>query len=218
MFALLTALVVGVAGCGDGGDDEQAASDTPPADPPPGGNPTPNQAPTISGAPTAQVMVGVAYAFQPSAGDADGNTLTFSISGKPSWATFSTTTGLLTGTPGAGDVGTASNIVISVSDGTVQTALAAFGVTVVAVATGSVTLSWTPPTQNTDGSPLTNLAGYKIYWGTNQNNLSNSVTVNIGLATYVVTSLTPATWYFQTTALNSQGAESIRSNIASKAL
>jgi len=89
----------------------------------------------------------------------------------------------------------------------------------VAVATGSVTLSWTPPTQNTDGSPLTNLAGYKIYWGTNQNNLANFATVNNpGLATYVVTSLTPATWYFQTTALNSQGAESSPSNVASKTL
>jgi hypothetical protein len=161
-------------------------------------------------------MVGVAYSFQPSATDADNNTLTFSISGKPAWATFSTTTGLLSGTPGAGDVGTTSNIVISVSDGTVQTSLAAFSVTVVAVATGSATLSWTPPTQNTDGTTLT-LSGYTIYWGTSQNNLSNSVTVNNpGLASYVVTSLTPATWYFAVTARNQSGVESSRSNVASK--
>jgi hypothetical protein len=164
------------------------------------------------------VLVGVAYAFQPSATDPDNNTLTFSISGKPAWATFSTTTGLLSGTPGAADVGTTSNIVIAVSDGTVQTALAAFSVTVVAVATGSATLSWTPPTQNTDGSALT-LGGYTIYWGTNQNNLSNSVTVNNpGLATYVVTSLTPATWYFAVSARNQSGVESNRSNVASKVL
>jgi hypothetical protein len=223
MFALLAALVVVVAGCGGGGEDPQAASVTPPAGNPPAGSPppttTPNRAPTISGSANAQVMVGVAYAFQPSASDSDNNTLTFSISGKPAWATFSTTTGLLSGTPGAGDVGTTSNIVITVSDGTVQTSLAAFSVTVVAVATGSATLSWTPPTQNTDGSPLTDLAGYRIYWGTNQNNLTNSVTVNNpGLATYVVSSLTPATWFFATTALNSKGVESNRSNVASKVL
>ena len=30
---------------------------------------------------------------------------------------------------------------------------------------GSATLSWTPPTQNSDGSALTNLSGYSIYWG-----------------------------------------------------
>jgi putative Ig domain-containing protein len=216
MFALAAALVVVIAGCGGGGGDEQAASVTPPVtNPPP--TVTPNQAPTISGSPTAQVLVGVAYSFHPTSADADGNTLTFSITGKPSWATFSTSTGTLSGTPGAGDVGTTSNIVITVSDGTTQTSLAAFSVTVVAVATGSATLSWTPPTQNTDGSALTNLAGYKIYWGTSQNSLSNSVTVNNpGLATYMVTSLTPATWYFAVTAVNAGGTESARSNVGSK--
>ncbi|HVY66824.1 MAG TPA: fibronectin type III domain-containing protein, partial [Gammaproteobacteria bacterium] len=126
-------------------------------------------------------------------------------------------TGLLSGTPAAGDVGTTSNIVITVSDGTTQTSLAAFSVTVVAVATGSATLSWTPPTQNTDGSPL-DLAGYRVYWGTNRNNLSNSAAVDKGLATYVVMDLTPATWYFAVTALSSSGVESSRSNVASKTL
>jgi hypothetical protein len=88
---------------------------------------------------------------------------------------------------------------------------------VVATATASVTLSWTPPTQNTDGSALTNLAGYKVYWGTTQGSYPNSVTLNNpGLSTYVVTQLTPATWYFTMTALNAQGIESALSNAASK--
>jgi hypothetical protein len=224
VFALVAALVVALAGCGGGGEDSQASSSgsssNPPSSNPPSSNPpagSPNQAPTIAGTPTAQVLVGVSYSFQPTANDADGNTLTFSISGKPSWATFSTSTGLLSGTPAAGDVGTTSNIVITVSDGTTQTSLAAFSVTVVAVATGSATLSWTPPTQNTDGSPL-DLAGYRVYWGTNRNNLSNSAAVDKGLATYVVTDLTPATWYFAVTALSSSGVESSRSNVASKTL
>jgi hypothetical protein len=162
-------------------------------------------------------MVGTLYSFQPSATDPDNDTLTYSISGRPSWTTFSTTTGLLSGTPAVGDVRTYSNIVISVSDGTAQVALPAFSITVVATATGSATLSWTPPTQNTDGSPLTDLSGYRIYWGTTQNSLVNSVTVNnAGLSSYVVDQLTPATWYFATTALNSMGVESGLSNVASK--
>jgi len=220
MFMLCAAVIVVLAGCGGGGGDP-AASVSQPASNPPASTPpttTANQAPTINGTPTGQVLVGAAYSFQPTAADAENNSLTFSITGKPSWATFSTSTGLLTGTPGAGDVGQSANIVISVTDGTTQTSLAAFKVTVVAVALGSATLSWNAPTQNTDGSALTDLSGYKIYWGTTQSNLTNSATVGVGIQTYMVTNLTSATWYFATTALNSTGAESSRSNLASKVL
>jgi fibronectin type 3 domain-containing protein len=97
--------------------------------------------------------------------------------------------------------------------------LPAFSIQVVALATGSATLSWTPPTQNTDGSPLSNLAGYRVYWGQTQGNYSNSVTVgNAGLSRYVVDQLTPATWYFTVTALNAAGIESAFSNVATKTI
>ena len=92
--------------------------------------------------------------------------LTYSIANAPAWASFDATTGRLSGTPAAEHVGATDDIVISVSDGELSTSLAAFTLTVHAVATGSATLSWLPPTTNIDGSPLTNLAGYKIYWGT----------------------------------------------------
>jgi hypothetical protein len=83
--------------------------------------------------------------------------------------------------------------------------------------TGSALLTWYPPTQNSDGSALTNLAGYKVYWGTSPTNLSNSVTLtNPGLSSYLVEQLTPATWHFALTAVNSAGVESARSNVASK--
>ena len=104
--------------------------------------------------------------------------LTFSIANPPAWASFDAATGRLSGTPAAQHVGTTSGIVISVSDGEATTSLAAFNITVQAVATGSATLSWTPPTTNTDGSPLTNLAGYKVYWGPSQGTYPNSVTLN----------------------------------------
>jgi hypothetical protein len=180
----------------------------------------PNRAPTISGTPATQVMQGTAYSFQPTASDPDGNTLTFSIANKPSWATFTPSTGKLSGTPTAGDVGTTSGIVISVSDGKGGSAsLAAFAVAVQAVTTGSALLTWVPPTQNTDGTALVNLASYKVYWGTTQGNYPSSAVVSSPSATtYLVENLVPGTYFFVVTAVNSQGAESQFSNTASKVI
>jgi hypothetical protein len=178
-----------------------------------------NRPPTISGTPVTSVLQGLSYSFQPTAADPDGNSLTFSIANRPAWATFSATTGRLQGTPGPGDVGTTTGIVISVSDGTASAFLGAFSLSVQAVAFGSATLSWEPPTQNTDGTPLTNLAGFKVYWGTALGNYTSSVTINNpGLATYVVENLTPNTYHFTVTAINSVSAESEFSNPVSKTI
>lgn len=178
-----------------------------------------NSPPTISGAPATSVMQGTLYTFQPTASDPNGDALTFSIVNRPTWATFSATTGRLEGTPGPGDVGTTSGIVIKVSDGVATASIGPFNIAVQAVATGSATLSWQPPTQNSDGSPLTNLAGYKVYWGTVQGTYPNSVTINNpGIATYVVTNLAPNTYFFAVTAVNTSGVESAQSNSASKTI
>lgn len=92
-----------------------------------------NQAPVISGSPSTSVEAGELYSFTPTASDADEDaTLTFSISNKPGWATFSTSAGTLSGTPASADVGATSGIVISVSDGTASASLDAFTLTVVA--------------------------------------------------------------------------------------
>jgi len=74
---------------------------------------------------------------------------------------------------------------------------------------GAVTLNWTPPTENTDGTPLTDLSGYDIHYGTASVNYTQSVAVsNAGLATYVVDNLTPGTYYFSVSAVNTSGTES----------
>jgi hypothetical protein len=176
-----------------------------------------NRAPTISGAPATSVVAGQSYSFTPSATDPDGDPLTFSISGKPSWATFNTGTGQLTGTPGQGTAGTYANIVISVTDGKVKTSLAAFTITVQQTGSGSATLSWSPPTTRTDGTPLTDLAGYRIYYGTTSGNYPNKVTIdNPGVTTYVVEDLASGTHYFAMTVFDTAGVESARTNPVSK--
>jgi hypothetical protein len=182
-------------------------------------NAVPNGPPVISGTPPTSVTAATAYAFQPMASDPDGDALTFSIANLPAWATFSATTGRLQGSPAASDVGTYGNIVITASDGTATASLPPFSIAVVAAATGSATLSWTPPTTNTDGSPLTNLAGYRLHWGTAAGTYTSSVRLdNPGLASYVVENLAPGTYYFVVTALSSTGAESQFSNVASKTI
>jgi hypothetical protein len=145
--------------------------------------------------------------------------MTFSITGKPAWANFSTTTGRLSGTPGSTSVGTHGPIVITVSDGTASATLPAFSITVTAPQTGSATLSWTAPTLNEDGSPLTDLRGYRIYYGTSSSNLSQVLEIPGGTITSaVVEDLTPATWYFALKAYNASGVESSYSNVASKTI
>lgn len=177
-----------------------------------------NRAPTISGTPLTSVLALAAYAFQPSASDPDGTTLTFSIQNRPSWATFNTATGRLSGTPALTDVASYGNIVISVSDGTATASLPAFSLSVLQAANGSATVTWVPPVTNTDGSPLTNLTGYRIAYGRSNTAMDQSESVSGGLTAFTVSNLISGTWYFAVYAVNADGAESSISNIASKTI
>ncbi len=91
-----------------------------------------NQSPTISGTPATQVMAKGGYSFIPAANDPDGDTLTFSITNKPAWATFDTATGQLSGAPTELQVGTTSAIAIGASDGNSIVFLPLFSVEVLA--------------------------------------------------------------------------------------
>jgi hypothetical protein len=77
-------------------------------------------------------------------------------------------------------------------------------------ATGdNVTLSWSAPTENTNGSALTNLAGYIIYYGTSASAMTQTIDINtVGMQTYVVDNLSAGNWYFQIVAVNSAGEHS----------
>jgi hypothetical protein len=186
-----------------------------------GGGAGANAAPTISGTPSTSVIAGNAYEFTPQAVDPEGQPLTFTVTGRPAWATFDAATGRLSGVPGTSDVGTSSGIVITVSDGVASASLPGFTIAVqsVQVGTGSATISWTPPTSNTDNSPLTNLGGYRIYYGTNSSNLTQVLNLpNPGISSGVVENLAPGTWYFAVTSYNSSNVESERSNVTSKTI
>ena len=171
---------------------------------------------TISGNPEASVNAGSAYTFTPSASDAEDLALTFSIQNQPAWAAFNPSTGQLSGTPTAADVGSYANIAISVSNGVSVASLAAFTITVTQISTGTVTVNWIPPTQNTNGTPLVNLAGFRILYGRSANDLNQTAQIaNPGVTSYVLADLAPGTWYIGIMAYTASGVESSLSNLAS---
>ena len=219
-LAVLSAL----AGCGGSGASTANSSSASPS----------TASSSSSGAPTVKAMqistsasaqgsvtVGQTFTLTPNVTGGNGKTLTFTVANAAPWMTFNASTGVLTGTPTAADVNTYANIVISVSDGQESASAAPFTIQVVAAAaaSGTADVSWTPPTTNTDGSTLTNLAGYNIYYGTSPNALNQQVQVsNVGVTNYVISGLTTGTWYFAVTAYSSAGTESSLSNVASKTI
>jgi len=80
------------------------------------------------------------------------------------------------------------------------------------VGDGTALVSWTAPAENTDNSTLTDLAGFKIYFGIFPGEYDNSITVNnAGLSSFLVENLGAADWFFVMTAINSSGNESVYS-------
>jgi Fibronectin type III domain len=83
----------------------------------------------------------------------------------------------------------------------------------------AATLSWDAPTSNTNGTALTDLSGYRIYYGSSPRDLSQTVQIsNVGLQTYVIDNLQPGTWYFAVMAVASGGGESTLSDVVAKTI
>jgi len=180
-----------------------------------GGSGTSNRPPEVSGTAQKTVVANDNYDFRPGASDADGDTVSWSISRRPGWASFSSSTGRLRGTPSAADVGQYRDIVMTASDGKGSSSLEPFTITVVAAGNTSLTLSWTPPTRNTDGSVLTDLAGYEVRWGPSGGAFNQSRQVNNpGLTSYVVENLEPGEYKFVVLAISSAGVKSAPSGTA----
>ena len=85
--------------------------------------------------------------------------------------------------------------------------------------TGTATLSWVPPTENTDGTPVTTLTGYHIYYGTSQGALTQSIAASGATTTsYEISGLSSGTWYFAVAADAADGSESAQSDVGSKTI
>jgi hypothetical protein len=178
-----------------------------------------NDAPSITGTPPTAASEGQVYDFRPRAADPDGDPLSFTIANRPPWATFNSLTGRLSGTPGVGSVGTYRDISIRVSDGSLTSALPAYSIVVEQVSLGSATLSWVAPTQREDGSSLTNLAGYRVRYGTSPGSYPNQLQIpNPGITSCVVEGLPAGTYYFVATAYDSNGMESEFSGVVTKTI
>jgi hypothetical protein len=202
---------------------------------------------TFSGTPQTAATVGQPYDFLPTYVPIDGVSLTFTIVNKPAWAVFNSTTGELSGIPAANDVGTDGNVVITANlsaDSVVSSIpLAPFSIAVAGApastalptaptippgaapvtplptpTTGSATVSWSPPTSNTDGSALTDIAGYRIYYGANPAMLYNVIFVPVGSMTHVIDGLAAGYWCFAITTVNSAGVESALSRVVQMTL
>jgi hypothetical protein len=80
-------------------------------------------------------------------------------------------------------------------------------------------LTWSAPTENTNGTALTNLVGYNIYYGTSTGAMTNKININtVGLLTYVIDNMASGNWYFSITSVNSAGMESVLSSTVQASL
>jgi len=191
-----------------------------------------NSPPTISGSPPTAAVAGQLYQFVPVASDVDGDPLAFAATNLPSWLNLDRASGALSGLPTSADLGQHGNIHLLVSDGQTSAWIGPFAISVVQgtsvgdgqvptasppAANGSVTLSWLPPTSREDGTPLLNLAGYRIY----ASRIAGAMTLqadlrNPGLTRHVLQSLATGDWWFSMTAYDATGLESDRSRAVMK--
>lgn len=167
-----------------------------------------NQPPQISGSAPSTATVGQLWTYLPAISDPDDDRLSVSASNLPGWLTLDTETGRLSGTPQVGDIRTWTEIGLTVSDGSATATLPVFSLTVVDqhAGLGSVTLSWLPPTQNVDGSPIDSLSGYRLLYGQSPRDYTELVVIdNPGITTYMIEGLTTGDWYFAIQTVDGEG-------------
>lgn len=247
--ALLPAAAIALSyGCGGGGSgaashDGGSAGSPPPASAPaetPSPTPTPgtgsdpaptpapgastggNTAPTISGNAPRTAVVGSLYQFQPIAADADGDALTFTAGNLPPWASLDPATGRISGTPTAADIGAHEAITVTVADGSARASIAPFTIVVAAAnspVAGGASIQWIAPSSKMDGSPLDDLAGYRILYGRSADALENSVYIeDPNASSYTIGSLEGGVWYFAVAAVNANGLEGAPSIAVQKSI
>ncbi len=220
---IVSALLPGVAiglfhGCGGGAATQQAQTETPAV--PEAQTPATNRAPTIKAVADGYARVGETFSFEPAALDPDGDPLRFTATNLPPWASIDPDNGRITGTPGASDQGVYELITITVADAGRRGQTAPFSITVIGtVDTGVATLRWEAPPSKLDGSPLDDLAGYRILYGRSAEDLDQSVLIDDPAVTsYEFTELAKGIWYFAVVAVNAGGLEGPPTVISTKSI
>lgn len=82
--------------------------------------------------------------------------------------------------------------------------------------TGSATLNWIAPTKSADGTPLTDLAGYRVLYGPASGTYTQSMPASAPPVT--VPALTTGAWFFVVKAIDTSGNESASSNEVTKTI
>jgi len=171
-------------------------------------------------------QVGAAFDYQPMAHDPESDTLQFTATNLPPWASLDSISGRISGTPGPGDEGVYESISITVADAMHKVATAPFSITVgpglepeQEVGSGVASLQWEMPPSKVSGEPLDDLAGYRILYGRSSSDLDHSVLItNPATTSYQFSSLTSGVWYFAVVAVSSGGLEGPPTTLASKSI
>jgi hypothetical protein len=180
-----------------------------------------NAPPTIVVAAVADAQVGATYDYQPVAQDPESDTLRFTATNLPSWASLDTNSGRISGTPGPTDEGVYESISITAADETHKVVTAPFSITVnpAELGNGVASLVWEAPPSKVDGEPLDDLAGYRILYGRSSSDLDHSVLItDPTITSYQFSTLTSGVWYFAVVAVNSSGLEGPPTTLATKSI
>jgi hypothetical protein len=85
-------------------------------------------------------------------------------------------------------------------------------------ATGDATLSWAPPTERVDGTPLEAVSGYRIYYGRDPEQFEHEIEVDREVTKYRIDHLESGEWYFAVAAISEEGLESAPSSVVQKTI
>jgi hypothetical protein len=201
-----------------------------------------NAPPTIVIAAVADAQLGATFDYQPVAQDPESDTLRFTATNLPTWASLDPTSGHISGTPGPNDAGLYESISITVADATHKVVTAPFSITVnpaletadpaletadpaletanpALEGSGVASLQWEVPPSKVDGEPLDDLAGYRILYGRSSSDLDHSVLItDPTITSYQFSTLTSGVWYFAVVAVNASGLEGPPTTFATKSI
>ena len=143
-------------------------------------------------------------------GDSSSRSVVVPVGASAAGKTFAIS---LSSIEGSADYGNPTSASIKVASATAasSTSSGATSSSVAAAAgtTTTATVAWSAPSENTNGTALTNLVGYNIYYGTSSNAMTYKIAINtVGITNYVIQNIHTGNWYFAMTAVNSDGSES----------